>query len=197
VELSGETVPRPVLRRADGWWDVVPGEHCLAVLALAPTPELGCQLTQSSGTAGTGRRRPPPEPTGTGGGDPRRAGGAAAGSSRAGCGCLPRGGWRPGGRAVLPERPGRRAGAAARCPVRRPPGRGDPAQPARTGGVLGARVLAEFGDDPHRYQTAKGRKAFASTAPVTRSSGYAPWWSPGRRATSGWWTPATCGRSRP
>jgi len=39
------------------------------------------------------------------------------------------------------------------------------------GVVLGARVLAEFGDDPDRYQTAKGRKAFAGTAPVTRSSG--------------------------
>jgi hypothetical protein len=32
------------------------------------------------------------------------------------------------------------------------------------GVVLGARVLAEFGDDPHRYATAKGRKAFAGTA---------------------------------
>jgi transposase len=39
------------------------------------------------------------------------------------------------------------------------------------GVVLGARVLGEFGDDPARYQTAKGRKAFAGTAPVTRSSG--------------------------
>jgi transposase len=39
------------------------------------------------------------------------------------------------------------------------------------GVVLGARVLGEFGDDPHRYQTAKGRTAFAGTAPVTRSSG--------------------------
>jgi Transposase/Transposase IS116/IS110/IS902 family len=39
------------------------------------------------------------------------------------------------------------------------------------GAVLGARVLGEFGDDPHRYATAKGRKAFAGTAPVTRSSG--------------------------
>jgi transposase len=39
------------------------------------------------------------------------------------------------------------------------------------GMVLGARVLAEFGDDPHRYATAKGRKAYAGTAPVTRSSG--------------------------
>jgi hypothetical protein len=32
-------------------------------------------------------------------------------------------------------------------------------------------VLGEFGDDPHRYATAKGRKAFAGTAPVTRTSG--------------------------
>jgi len=39
------------------------------------------------------------------------------------------------------------------------------------GVVLGARLLGEFGDDPDRYQTAKGRKAFAGTAPVTRSSG--------------------------
>jgi transposase len=39
------------------------------------------------------------------------------------------------------------------------------------GVVLGARVLGEFGDAPARYHTAKGRKAFAGTAPVTRSSG--------------------------
>jgi DNA-binding SARP family transcriptional activator/ABC-type cobalamin/Fe3+-siderophores transport system ATPase subunit len=39
------------------------------------------------------------------------------------------------------------------------------------GVVLGARMLGEFGDDPARYQTAKGRKAFAGTAPITRSSG--------------------------
>ena len=39
------------------------------------------------------------------------------------------------------------------------------------GVVLGARVLGEFGDAPHRYASAKGRKAFAGTAPVTRASG--------------------------
>jgi hypothetical protein len=39
------------------------------------------------------------------------------------------------------------------------------------GAALGARVLGEFGDDPDRYATAKGRKAFAGTAPITRSSG--------------------------
>ena len=37
--------------------------------------------------------------------------------------------------------------------------------------VLGARVLAEFGDDPTRYGHPKARKAYAGTAPVTRASG--------------------------
>jgi transposase len=37
--------------------------------------------------------------------------------------------------------------------------------------VLGARVLAEFGDDPDRYANAKARKAYAGTAPITRASG--------------------------
>ena len=39
------------------------------------------------------------------------------------------------------------------------------------GVVLGARVLAEFGDDPHRYADAKARKNYAGTAPITRASG--------------------------
>jgi hypothetical protein len=39
------------------------------------------------------------------------------------------------------------------------------------GVVLGARVLAEFGDDPDRYASAKARKASAGTAPITRASG--------------------------
>jgi transposase len=39
------------------------------------------------------------------------------------------------------------------------------------GVILGARVLAEFGDDPHRYATAKARKNFAGTSPITRQSG--------------------------
>jgi transposase len=37
--------------------------------------------------------------------------------------------------------------------------------------VLGSRVLGEFGDDPNRYATAKSRKNYAGTAPITRSSG--------------------------
>ena len=39
------------------------------------------------------------------------------------------------------------------------------------GPVLGARVLAEFGDDPHRYACAKARKNYAGTSPITRASG--------------------------
>ena len=36
---------------------------------------------------------------------------------------------------------------------------------------LAARMLGEFGDDPHRYATAKGRKNYASASPTTRASG--------------------------
>jgi hypothetical protein len=39
------------------------------------------------------------------------------------------------------------------------------------GAVLGARVLAEFGDDPARYQSAKARKNYAGTSPRTIASG--------------------------
>jgi transposase len=39
------------------------------------------------------------------------------------------------------------------------------------GDVLGARVLAEFGDDPNRYEDAGSRRNYASTSPVTRASG--------------------------
>jgi transposase len=39
------------------------------------------------------------------------------------------------------------------------------------GVVLGARVLAEFGDDPNRYVSAKSRKNYAGTSPITRASG--------------------------
>jgi len=39
------------------------------------------------------------------------------------------------------------------------------------GAVLGARVLAELGDDPHRYADGKARRNYAGTSPVTRASG--------------------------
>ena len=39
------------------------------------------------------------------------------------------------------------------------------------GDVLGARVLGEFGDAPDRYTTAKSRKNYAGTSPLTVASG--------------------------
>ena len=39
------------------------------------------------------------------------------------------------------------------------------------GMILGARVLAEFGDDPNRFDSPKSRKNYAGTSPITRASG--------------------------
>lgn len=39
------------------------------------------------------------------------------------------------------------------------------------GAILGARVLGEFGDDPHRYRDGKARRNYAATSPITRASG--------------------------
>jgi transposase len=39
------------------------------------------------------------------------------------------------------------------------------------GTITGARVLGEFGDDPHRYTCAKPRRNYAATSPITRASG--------------------------
>jgi hypothetical protein len=42
---------------------------------------------------------------------------------------------------------------------------------AGLGRILGARVLAEFGDDPHRYLDAKARKNYSGMASITKASG--------------------------
>src|SRR4029453_9262698 len=39
------------------------------------------------------------------------------------------------------------------------------------GPIVGARVLAEFGDDKNRYGDARARKNYAGTSPITRASG--------------------------
>jgi transposase len=39
------------------------------------------------------------------------------------------------------------------------------------GTILGARVLAEFGDDPYRYADAKARKNYSGMSPITKASG--------------------------
>jgi len=63
------------------------------------------------------------------------------------------------------------------------------------GTILGARVLGEFGDAPGRYATAKSRKNYAGTSPITRASALAgPSW-PATPATSASPTRSTCGPS--
>jgi len=39
------------------------------------------------------------------------------------------------------------------------------------GTILGARVLAEFGDGPHRHTDARARKNYSGMSPVTSASG--------------------------
>jgi transposase len=39
------------------------------------------------------------------------------------------------------------------------------------GDILGARVLAEMGDDPHRFTDVRARKNYAGMAPITKASG--------------------------
>jgi transposase len=39
------------------------------------------------------------------------------------------------------------------------------------GMILGARALGEFGDDPNRFPDAKSRRNYAATSPITRASG--------------------------
>jgi transposase len=39
------------------------------------------------------------------------------------------------------------------------------------GQILAARVLGEFGDDPERYASAKARKNYAGTSPITQQPG--------------------------
>jgi hypothetical protein len=39
------------------------------------------------------------------------------------------------------------------------------------GAVLGARALAELGDDPHRHADGRSRQNYAATSPITRASG--------------------------
>jgi transposase len=145
--------------------------EALAVLSLAPTPELGRQLTRAAvrrALVGVGRRRnlqarvvavhdalaapqlAAPAPI-------EAAYRGVVGALVAVLNCL------NDQVAALEQQLAARFGTHPDAAIIR-------SQPG-LGTVLGARVLGEFGDDPHRYATAKGRKAFAGTAPVTRSSG--------------------------
>ena len=61
-------------------------------------------------------------------------------------------------------------GEVARCFGQHPDAEIITSQPG-LGVVLGARVLAEFGDDKDRYADAKARRNYAGTSPITKTSG--------------------------
>ena len=63
------------------------------------------------------------------------------------------------------------------------------------GPLTGARVLAEIGDDRSRFQDAKGLKAYAGAAPITRASGKTSPSPAAASRTTGSTPPATPGRS--
>jgi transposase len=65
------------------------------------------------------------------------------------------------------------------------------------GPLTGARVLAETGDDRSRFTDARGLKAYAGAAPVTRASGKPSRSCTGVSRTSASPPPATSGRSLP
>jgi len=60
------------------------------------------------------------------------------------------------------------------------------------GAILGARVLAEFGDDPTGYADSRARKCAAGTAPITRASGKRQ--TVGRRRATNTWLLDGCMR---
>jgi hypothetical protein len=61
-------------------------------------------------------------------------------------------------------------GEVARCFGQHPDAEIIASQPG-LGVVLGARVLAEFGDDKDRYADARARRNYAGTSPITKTSG--------------------------
>ncbi|MGW3950264.1 transposase [Streptomyces sp. NPDC004752] len=61
--------------------------------------------------------------------------------------------------------------------------------------ITGARVLAESGDDHTRYVSAKARKNYAGTSPVTRASARATPSRPATSATTALPTPSSARRS--
>ena len=111
---------------------------------------------------------------------------------------LPRGGGCPGGHTPLPER-----SRSPRWSSSSPPG----SPPIRTrrscaacpgsGWCWGRGCWASSATT--RTAIRRPRAARPSPAPPQSPDppGSARWWLPERRAISGWWMPATCGRSRP
>jgi hypothetical protein len=147
------------------------GRDALAVLALVPTPTAGRQLSQAAIAAAlrrAGRRlrvqaRAAAILAALGAAQLDAPVAVAAAYGQVVIATVAVLGVLNGQVAALEEELAAALGRHPRAPILR-------SQPG-LGVVLAARLLGEFGDDPARYATAKGRKAYAGTAPVTRASG--------------------------
>ena len=152
--------------------DDLAGRDALAVLAVAPHRRPAAASRLSKITATLRRARTATQPRHAAAADRDRAarpeqlpahpgvvGAYAASGPRAG-----RGHHRAG-------RPDRGAGGQVEAGFGRHPDAEIYLSQPGLGPILGARVLAEFGDDPDRYADARARKNYSGMAPITRASG--------------------------
>lgn len=147
------------------------GRDALAVLAIAPTPTAGRSLTRSRVTAAlrtAGRRR----------NIDKRAGQILQelGSDQLGLSAALAEAYGASVRSLvavitaMAEQVAVLDAEVSRCFGQHPDAEIITSQPG-LGVVLGARVLAEFGDDKDRFVDAKARRNYAGTSPITKASG--------------------------
>ena len=151
-------------------FDDLDAADTLELLGKAPDPARAARLTRAQVSAALKRARRREHP-GQGNGDPGRAAQPATGPAPGRHRRLRR--HRP-----VPDRGDHRPERAGQDPAeggggnfgQHPDAEIYRSQPGM-GAILGARVLGEFGDDPHRYADGKARRNYAATSPITRASG--------------------------
>ena len=157
-------------------FDDLAGRDALAVLAIAPTPTSGRQLSRAKIAVRIASCRPATSHRRTRRRDPDRV--ARLSSSTAPALIADAMGATVTALVAViaelqhPDRPASRPTLADRFEqhpdakiIRSLPG---------LGMTLGARVLGEFGDDPNRYANTKSRKNYSGMSPITRASGKSP-----------------------
>ena len=141
----------------------------LELLGKAPDPARAAKLTRA-GQRGA-QARPPAEHPGQGHRGPGRPASWPAGPA-AGRHChLRRHRPVPHRTDHRPERAGQNPAGQVKADFGRHPDAEIYRSQPGMGAILGARVLAEFGDAPDRYADGKGRRNYAATSPITRASG--------------------------
>ena len=151
--------------------DDLAGRDALAVLAVAPTPDQGRRLTRSriqGVLKRAGRQRNLPAAT------EKIHTGLHSQQLTARPGVVPAYAASVTALVTVIQVTARQVevltGQVEACFGQHPDARINRSQP-RHGDKHGAPVLAEFGDDPHRYTDARARKNYSGMSPITRASG--------------------------